>query len=257
MEGYKIYGLIDPETKEVRYVGKTVSPLHKRLSSHYNDKSISYKTHWINSLKEKKLKPIIKILEVCNEDNWQEREKYWISHYRAVSRLTNYLDGGQGQQKGYKHTDEAKEKIRLAAIKNLKGRFYKGQRFSDETNKKRADANKKVIYQYDIKHNLIKKWNSIIEAANTLNIDKNNIRAVLVGRSIKAGGFIWTYKENEFIKLINKKHKRILVTDTETNEVVIFKSIKDVSETFKIKREKIDVRLKNNKNLLNLKFEYE
>lgn len=53
MKEYKIYSLNDPETGEVRYVGKTVSPLYKRLSSHYRDKSKSYKTFWIYSLKKK------------------------------------------------------------------------------------------------------------------------------------------------------------------------------------------------------------
>lgn len=257
MEEYKIYSLNDPETNEVRYVGKTVSPLYKRLSSHYRDKKKSYKTHWIESLKEKKLKPIIKLIEICDENNWEEREKYWISYFRKHSRLTNYLDGGQGQQKGYKHSDEAKEKIRLAAIKNTKGKFYEGQKFSDEINEKRNESIKKIIYQYTIDYKLIKKWNGIIVAANELGINKNNIRAVLTGKTVTAGGFIWTYEENKFIKTINKKHKKISSTNIETNEIIIFNSIKEACEILNIERKHIENSLRSKTIKFNLIFNYE
>lgn len=37
----KIYGLVDPRDQRVRYVGKTVSSLQKRLDDHVKD-SLSY-----------------------------------------------------------------------------------------------------------------------------------------------------------------------------------------------------------------------
>lgn len=256
MEEYKIYSLNDPNTNEVKYVGKTVSPLSKRLSSHYRDKSHSYKTHWICSLKDENLKPIIKLIEICSEDNWEEREKYWISYYRKITNLTNYLDGGQGQQKGYKHTDEAKEKIRLASIKNKKGKFYKGQKFSDEINNKRKIALKKKIYQYDLDGNLIKKWYGIIDASDELGIDKNNIRSVLTGRSLTACGFIWSY-EDKIIELKNKKTNReIFSVNSETNEVEYYNSISECAKILKIERKHIENSLRSGTIKFNKIFKY-
>ena len=46
-------------------------------------------------------------------------------------------------------------------------------------NEKTAKGNYKKINQYDLKGNLIKKWNSLKEAGETLNICKNNISSCL------------------------------------------------------------------------------
>lgn len=257
MKTIYIYCLKDPETNEIRYIGKTASPLYKRLSSHYRDKKHSYKTHWISSLKNKNLKPIIELVEECTENNWIEREKYWIAYYRERFNLTNYLDGGQGQQKGYKHTDVAKEKIRLAAIKNTKGKFYKGQKFSAEINKKRALSNKKVIYQYTIDGNLIKKWDGIIDASVELGINKDSIITVLKGENITAGGFVWSYDETLILVRNNKKFKRISSTDINTKEKTIFNSIKEACEILNIERKHIENSLRSKTVKFNLIFNYE
>ena len=92
---YKIYALIDPRTKCVRYVGKTKQPLLVRLRKHINDKPKhnTHKHNWIQSLITINLKPEIVMLELCNETNWVEREKYWIQYF---DNLTNLTTGGEG-----------------------------------------------------------------------------------------------------------------------------------------------------------------
>ena len=69
------------------------------------------------------LKPEINIIEECFEDNWQEREKYWIKYCKEKGfKLTNSTEGGEGiidktgeigrriseSRKGMKFTDEHK-----------------------------------------------------------------------------------------------------------------------------------------------------
>jgi hypothetical protein len=44
-------------------------------------------------LTEENIEPIIIELELCNENNWIEREKYWIKQY---NNLTNLTTGGDG-----------------------------------------------------------------------------------------------------------------------------------------------------------------
>lgn len=86
----KLIGIKQLNTNQIRYVGKTQNELYKRLSGHYRDKRRNYKTHWINSLKAKKQKPIIKVIENFSPENWQERKKFWISEFRKLgTQLTN------------------------------------------------------------------------------------------------------------------------------------------------------------------------
>lgn len=49
------------------------------------------------------------------------------------------------------------------------------------------------IGQYDLEHNLIKEFSSIIGAAKELNIGKSNIRGILSNYRKTAGGFIFKY----------------------------------------------------------------
>jgi hypothetical protein len=91
----RIYALVDPQTNEVRYVGKTKRTLRIRLRAHITDnpKHNTHKFNWIKKLKSFGFEPIIIELEVCNENNWIEREKYWIQQY---NNLTNLTTGGEG-----------------------------------------------------------------------------------------------------------------------------------------------------------------
>jgi hypothetical protein len=95
-----IYALCDPITFEVRYVGKANNP-YKRFYGHRGhlmDKKQNHKVYWIALLRRKGLKPIMQILEQCDKNAWQERERSWISFYKNVCKndLTNGTEGGDG-----------------------------------------------------------------------------------------------------------------------------------------------------------------
>lgn len=109
MSDCKIYTLHDPQTMAVRYVGKTSKTLEDRLAGHLKDKSKCHRTNWIKSLPEK---PIIRIVETVDESEWQERETFWIKHFRDSlgCDLVNGNDGGVG---GHNPTKETREKIGL------------------------------------------------------------------------------------------------------------------------------------------------
>lgn len=91
-----IYSLSDPETGEVRYVGKTVQDPYHRYHSHIScSKHSRKKDHchcWIKSLINKGQKPIMKIVEETHDIN---REIFWINEYKkSKHNLTNHTDGG-------------------------------------------------------------------------------------------------------------------------------------------------------------------
>jgi group I intron endonuclease len=129
-----IYSLTDPITNKIRYIGKSVNP-NQRYSAHIS-RSKERKTHtncWIYGLLKKGLKPILNVIEECDESNWIEREKYHISLHE---NLTNLTEGGEGIH-GFKVSEESKKKM-SEAHKGEKNHFY-GKTHSEETRKKLSD----------------------------------------------------------------------------------------------------------------------
>jgi hypothetical protein len=56
----------------------------------------TYKDKWIQSLIEKGKKIDIITIEIVNENNWEEQERYWINFYKNKNyKLTNLQSGGQ------------------------------------------------------------------------------------------------------------------------------------------------------------------
>lgn len=92
-----IYALLDPDTDEVRYVGKT-KDLNKRMYSHcrIDPKPTTHKARWVNKLIAADKTPKMLVLEECSDETWEEAEIRWIAHYRSVNtNLTNISDGGK------------------------------------------------------------------------------------------------------------------------------------------------------------------
>lgn len=98
MKFTNIYTLSDPETNEIRYVGKT-NNISQRYRAHLNKarKHQTHKKNWIESLKNKKLKPILKIIDIVPIEDWIFWEKYWISQIKTWGfNLVNHTGGGDG-----------------------------------------------------------------------------------------------------------------------------------------------------------------
>lgn len=135
-----IYALIDSKTQEIKYIGKTVSPLNSRLSAHLHDAKNPkcqhwHKCRWINKLLRDGARPLIKALEVVPyTGDWASREAYWIKRMRSEGhRITNLTDGGEGTT-GYVPT----EATRIKQSKSSKGRIV-----SEETKKLMAANSKR------------------------------------------------------------------------------------------------------------------
>ena len=130
-----IYSLSDPNTTEIRYIGKA-NNLKYRLWSHIHeakhDLRNQHKCNWIKTLLNEGKKPVIEIVEEISIDNWQACEVYWISQFTAWDfNLINKTKGGEcgvisencrkalslskkrGHLKGkFKHSEETKALIK-------------------------------------------------------------------------------------------------------------------------------------------------
>lgn len=125
-----IYGLKDPETDLIRYIGKSIRPV-ERLGNHMSQQpTMCHRSHWLQSLKRRGLQPELVILErIEGAWPWQESERFWIKYARQHGwPLTNNTDGGDGVDglppetrarmaavwRGRKHRPESIEKLKIA-----------------------------------------------------------------------------------------------------------------------------------------------
>ena len=140
-----IYSLIDPDTNEVRYIGKT-SNIKRRYYEHTtNIKSNSHKSNWIRNLHTDGKSPILNIIEECNYGDWELREKYWISQF---NNLTNGTEGGEDGRM----TPQVREK--LSALNSGKNNPCFGKIWTDEERKRLSESRRNRILTNEWRDNI-------------------------------------------------------------------------------------------------------
>lgn len=100
-----IYALADPETDEIRYVGKA-DDVNQRFWAHLREAKSgkqSHKCNWIRKLLANDDQPMVCVLEQVDAMEWQKAEIYYIKQFKDMgANLTNLADGGEGFVSGYK-----------------------------------------------------------------------------------------------------------------------------------------------------------
>lgn len=91
----EIYGLYDPDSDELRYIGKANNSA-KRLKSHLWDSRTAKRPVclWIKGLLRDGKLPNMRVLEVVSKTEWEQAERRLISRYRESCRLLNLAEGG-------------------------------------------------------------------------------------------------------------------------------------------------------------------
>lgn len=145
-----IYGLYDPITDEVRYVGKAVN-LYNRIKNHYKNSRLIIETHknnWLNKLLKNGLYVNVKIIELCDDESQlNDCEIKWINYYKLIGcDLTNGTNGGDG---GRMSEDSIKKMILTKTGKKLTeehklkiSESKKGHSVSEDTRKKLIEKRK-------------------------------------------------------------------------------------------------------------------
>lgn len=95
-----IYGLKDPRTTQIKYVGQSVQPA-KRLTAHISDavkNPISLKSNWIRELSRVGLEPELEILDIAVTSTAKAIEKEWIKNYWVEGILNKVVGGSTNRQ---------------------------------------------------------------------------------------------------------------------------------------------------------------
>lgn len=224
-ENTYIYGLIDPITNELRYVGKTVN-INRRYKRHINEVNLhnSHKDRWIRKLLNNNHIPEIIVIDLVKTNEWQYWEIFYIEYFKFLGcNLTNGTKGGDEppSTKGRKHSEISKLKMSeakkgkpiphlnngkersLSHKKNLslslKGRTSpnKGLILSDERKKLLSEGHnheKRKIIQLTKLGEYVETWFGINETEKKLKI--RHISECCRGKCKTAGGFKWIYYED-------------------------------------------------------------
>lgn len=256
---YKITNLINNKV----YIGQSID-IEKRLKKH----KYSYDNFHIHRAIQKYGKDNFsyEIIEECSQDALDEKEKYWITYYNSLEpNGYNMVPGGSngtGLAKGipikqydlkgnfikeYPSANQAARELDICASLindccNGKMKHYKcfQWRFinSDLPIQNLGDSEQikyqnKSVEQYDLKGNFIKKYSSITEAGQELNISKGSICNCCQGKRKQANGFQWRYENSKLpIKNIEKEIKKKAVIQLTLTEEYIneFSSVAEASK---------------------------
>lgn len=177
MKDLIIYALLDPDTHEVRYIGKSERGLERPRSHFYPNqlKIISKKTNWIKSVINKGKIPYIKILCECNDvEELNQKEIEFIAMFKNSGKLTNMTDGGTGGNTGG------------------------GQK------------RRKPILAMNVKTKEIIEYNYVWEAVKD-GFEPNKIVAVCKGKRLTHKGYYFCYKKDGFNLRDDKSNTKIKI----------------------------------------------
>jgi len=204
----KIYSLSDPDTKKIRYVGKTIRSLGVRYSQHLSQAKYTIKKDyahcWIKSLLNKNKKPIINLIELCKDIN---REEYWINYYRKQDKiLTNINRGGEQDGSGTTRTEEQRRNI------------------SDG----KLSSRKFEIYELDDQKNIIRTWYNYQPLSKYLDCSLAQVHTA-IKRKVKIYNKFFLLK-TDYEKII----PLFIVQDVLENQVLKFYNWKDIMNFFNL-----------------------
>ena len=216
----KIYGLIDPRTNLIAYIGQTTLSLELRLKAHINSinskKDKSKRKNWISSIVNSGKKICIELIDEVPKCDWEFWERHYIKLFKSCgAKLYNGTDGGNGiltqrlfdSKKGQKQSPERAELSRKALILARSSPKFINREKKPTTQKQLNSAassglkrRTKEICQYDLNGNFVKEWSSLRDIkieGKSKNIIQHITRSYLTLRRT-AHGFYWRIGKKDF-----------------------------------------------------------
>lgn len=161
------------------------------------------------------------IIEYCNIDELNDKEKLYIKQYNTkFPHGYNLTEGGEGM-KGYQYDDNQKyniskaktgqkypkehgEKIRQSKLGKKRDQNTINKIIQTKASKHNIQPNldlkgqyksnsQKSVFQYDLQDNLLNEYQSAQDAGRCLGKSGNSIADCAAGRQKTAYGYIWKY----------------------------------------------------------------
>ena len=199
------------------------------------------------------------ILELCEPDQLNDKEIYWINYYDAVNAGYNTLSGGSygyivdrqlifdawneglSIQKIAEKLDVCKTTVRNALHGydkySVEESHKRGGQMAFETALSNQSHNSlkisNAVYQYDLNGNFIQKYNSVYEAARCTNTQESSIRKVISGERQTANNFIWFKEQQDYVapRKSGGKSKSVYQLDLNGNQLNEYKSLSEAART--------------------------
>lgn len=237
------------------YIGQTIFTIDKRWSEHIqaskNGNTKLYKAiqkYGINNF-------TISEIEQVENDQLNEREIYWIQYYNSFKNGYNMTLGGEGIHTiDHNHILELwNEGLSVNEIKaitsystrivpHLLSEGVTHEEIQFRGHKNTSQKHKIKVKQYNLAGELLKTYDSIIDASNDTNIDSSRISSACKRNNYSAGNFLWQYENDNFpieelVKLNNEKKiggkvnvKKIGQYDLKHNFIQSFNSLAEAAQ---------------------------
>jgi len=185
--GLSGYIYTDEQLKQKSIISKKVQscPFYRELRKEigkniYNDDEIR-KKHRENTIKGLTIDII-------------EKSKRWLKDENKKREMIDKVKDTMSKNKDIRSNIQ-KNSWNNIDLKEKHSNIMKEVSNRPEVKKKIRDANIKKVYQYSMTYQLIKIWESVIDAAKDLEISSSGIANNCRGLSKKSNGFIWSYEE--------------------------------------------------------------
>jgi len=148
---YLITNLINSKV----YIGQTKFPKNRRWQHWSEGKKPNSKNHLYRSMNEHGVENFkFEIIEECNIDNVDERERYWISHYKSCDPAVGYnreTGGNRGKMKVL--SEEEKKRIYQDPKRNEAIRqALKGRLLSEDHKHAVSEGVSRYFAMHEVKH---------------------------------------------------------------------------------------------------------
>lgn len=165
---------IENKVNAKKYIGQSID-IASRWSQHKRDSVISRDTFLYQAMQKYGIENFkFYILEECNSQLLDEREKFWIDYYDTFKHGYNMTLGGQGIE-GY----HLQRNIAPSNLKQLNG----------------ADSVVKIA-KLDKEFNILEVYPSVQECARKNNIEATNISKTATAKHKTCHGYIFMYYED-------------------------------------------------------------
>lgn len=243
-----IYKITNNQNSKI-YIGKTSSTLEERWNKHKYAYLI-YDWHLYRAMRKYGIENFqIEEIEKCSDDILNDRERYWISFYDSYNNGYNSTEGGDGRIQLNRELIKEKWELGLSCkqiasdletwsssvsdiLKEL-GLYNEEEiRYRKMLDVANTQSERKVI-QYNEEGNIVNIYNSVLEAARSVNGLSSSIWSSLTSGGSRYGYF-WGRegdKKPNFHKIIRPQNKKIYQYDKDNNFIQEFTSAAEAARS--------------------------